>query len=139
MKLPRKLLLISPYLLVTGITINTWIQFIRGNYIPQWQHWAALVLVVLNGVLYMRSIKRGFLFTGIILILATINLLAFFPAISWMFWGSGGSNNAIYNLGIQPSSLLFFIIYTVANGNYLADLYVNRKEARANKKSSSNQ
>ena len=128
MKIQRKLLLLLSYLLLVGIMIYTWVLFITGAYLPQWQHWVALILMVLNGLFYLRSMKTGTLFTGVVLILATFNLLAFFPAIEWGYLSFGSGDNAVHTPGIQLRSLLFLIIYACINVNYLTDLYVNRKK-----------
>ncbi len=122
----KKLLLILPYLLLAGIVIYAWVLFIKGIYSPEWRHWAALILVVLNGVLYLRWIKQAVVFTGVVLMVATINLLAFFPAISSWSVGIG----AVHTPGIQPGSLLLLVVYTIINGRYLVNLYLDRKEAR---------
>ena len=122
----KKFFLMLPYLLLAGIVAYCWTVFLTSIYSPQWQHWPALVLVTLNGILYLFRMKQAIIFTGIVLILATINLLAFFPDISTFSIHFG----SVDKLSIQPGSLLLLIVYAIIDGNYLIGLYLDRKEAQ---------
>ena len=125
-----KLLLMLPYFLTVAIVAYCWALFIARIYYPEWRHWVALVLVVINGVFYLRRLKTAVILTGILLVLATINLLAFFPTISWISIGAHSDTNAIYTPGIQLKSLLLLIFYAIMDGGFVADLYVGRKEIK---------
>jgi hypothetical protein len=114
----------GPFLLVCGIMLYTWGEFLfAGNYLPRWQHWLALVLVAGNGVLYFLRYRTAVWVTGIILLLATVNLLSFFIVISAWWITIGGVSTP----DIQPWSLLLLVIYGVVNFSTLTNWYLDRK------------
>jgi hypothetical protein len=75
------------------------------------KHQAALVLVVLNLLLFFISNKYATLLTGGILLLATFNLLAFFPEIVSTIFGLGNMKIP----AIQGKSFLLLLLYVVIN------------------------
>ena len=89
----------------------------------------ALALVVINVGLYFVRYKQAVLLTGIILILATVNLLSFFTIIQT----SGLTIMGVSTPEIQLKSLLLLVIYCAINFNLLMNWYLDMKEERANK------
>src|SRR6266404_494728 len=76
----------GPFLLVCAIMLYCWGQFLFGIYVATWRHWVALGLVTATAVIYFLQYRLAVWVTGLILLLATFNLLSFFAVISawWM-------------------------------------------------------
>lgn len=118
-----------PFLIISLIVLYTWFEIITAEYIATWRHYVALALVAVNAVLYFVKYKQAVLLTGIILILATFNLLSFFAIIQTSCLGFG----SITTPDIQLKSLLLLVIYCVINFNILLNWYLDMKEAKAKK------
>lgn len=118
-----------PFLIISLIVLYTWFQIITTEYIATWRHYVALALVVINVGLYFVRYKQAVLLTGIILILATVNLLSFFTIIQT----SGLTIMGVSTPEIQLKSLLLLVIYCAINFNLLMNWYLDMKEERANK------
>ena len=114
-----KFIRIVPLAIVCVIMAFTWVNILTTDYFATLRHQVALVLVCLNLVLFFLNYKYSILFTGLILLLATFNLLAFFPSIeSSAFFIRFGSKE-IYAPSIQPRSLLLLLLYLGINFKYL--------------------
>ncbi|HEX9513364.1 MAG TPA: hypothetical protein VF939_22895 [Puia sp.] len=123
-----------PFLIISLIVLYTWFEIITTEYIATWRHYVALTLVAINAALYFVKYKKAVLLTGIILILATFNLLSFFTIIQTSFLGFG----SVTTPEIQLKSLLLLVIYCAINFNLLINWYLDMKEGRAKKKLKNN-
>lgn len=79
-----------------------------------------------NSILYIKSYKWAVLATGIILLLATFNLLTFYAATGTFGFSVAG----VQMLEIQYWSLLLLVVYGVINYNLLVDWYLDYKEGK---------
>ncbi len=114
-----KLLRFVPLAVLCIILAFTWINILTAAYFATIKHQLALVLVGINLILFLFSYRYTILFTGLILFLATFNMLAFFPEIvSYDFFVKFGTKQ-INAPTVQPMSLLFLIGYLVLNYKYL--------------------
>lgn len=85
-----------------------------------------LVLMVANAVLYIANYKWAILLTGIILLLASINLLSFYVATHTIYFIIFG----IQTPEIQYWSFLQLIVYCIINYSMLVDWYLDYKESK---------
>ena len=89
----------------------TWYVFITGGAYPTIKHEVALGVILINLPLYFFRYRIALFFTAAILLLATFNLLAFFPTITTSSFGLG----PISTPELQWSSLLLLIVFYVVN------------------------
>jgi len=100
-----------PFLIISFVVLYTWFEIITTEYIGIWRHYVAVLL------------------TGLILILATFNLLSFFTIIQT----SGLTIMGVSTPEIQLKSLLLLVIYCAINFNLLINWYLDMKEEKAKK------
>lgn len=108
----------------------TYICFLkRGLIHSNLKQQIALGSAILNLLLYLIRFKYGILTTGILLLMATFNLLRLFPVVTIF-------NNSIQigdvNLkapAIELESLLLTILYFILNNSYLISLYHDYKKS----------
>jgi hypothetical protein len=126
----RKLIAALPFIAVCVIMLYTWIEFATNMYLPTWRQYLALALVIVNVVVYFVRFRQAILLTGIILALATVNLLCFFAIIqtSWITIGS------VSTPGIQLWSLLILGGWFAVNYSNLINWYLDFQEARKKKR-----
>lgn len=108
-----------PFVLLGVIIIFTWVNIFTTDYFATVKHQLALVMVCLNFGIYFVNFRYGVLTTGIILLLAVFNLLAFFPstvtATSFVKFG----NTEVDLPSIQPNSLLLLLIFLIIDLKFL--------------------
>ena len=126
----RKIISLIPFLIICGIVIHTWVEFITTDYIATWRHYLALIAVAINAALYFVRYKQALLLTGLILILATFNLLSFFYDIKTWVFGIG----PLRTLPMELKSLLLLVIYCLVNFNFLINWYLDKKQEKARKR-----
>ena len=125
-----KIIRIIPFLTILLIVLYTWVEIIAAEHIATWRHYVALALVLVNAALYFVRYKQALLLTGIILVLAAFNLMAFFPAITTYGLIIAGVNSP----EMQMFPLLVLIVYVVINFNFLVDWRLDWKEEKARRK-----
>lgn len=126
----KKIIGLIPFLIICGIVIYTWVEFISTDYVATWRHYLALIAVAINAALYFVQYKKALLITGLILLLATFNLISFFNDIQTWVFGIG----PIRTFPLQLNSLLLLIIYCLANFNFLINWYLDKKQENARKR-----
>ena len=122
-----KLIRVIPIAVICVIMGFTWINILTTDYFATWRHQLALVLISVNLALFFLNYTYAILFTGIILILATFNLLAFFPTIESSAYFISFGSKEVYAPSIQGKSLLLLLLYLVLNFKYLRT-YFSRKD-----------
>jgi hypothetical protein len=107
-----------------------WYVIIATEYCATLRHKTGLVLCLINLIVYFFRFKWGIFLTGGMLILSTLNFLAFFPDIasSSFFIKIGGKR--FETPSIQGKSLLLLINYFIFNTRYLIDLYSDYKHTK---------
>jgi len=122
----RQLIRMAPFLILSLIMLYTWGDILFTEYFATGRHIIALVLFLLNLLLYFVRFNTAIIVTGIAILLSTFNLLAFFPDIS--------SFSSYIKLGVKISfppiewrSLLLLILYFIFNTRFLMELYLDHK------------
>ena len=122
----QKFIRMIPFFILCGVMVNTWFQFISGIYISSWYHITALVLVIINAVVYGIRYKTGLLMTGIVLLLGITNGVCFFSGMERSSIGIGGLESP----PIQETALLLLLIYCFFNFGLLYNWYLDSKEEK---------
>lgn len=123
-----------PFISICIIISFSWFEIITTEYAATWRHYTALILVLINMIIYFIRYKQAVIFTGIIFILATFNLLSFFMVVRTSSLGINIGASKISTPEIQLLSLTLLTIYCIINFNFLTDWYMEQKEKKANKK-----
>jgi len=79
-----------------------------------------------NALFYFKNYKWAIIFTGVILVLATVNLLTLYAATQTFYIIIAG----VQMPEIQPWSLLLLVVYGIVNYNLLVDWYLDYKEGK---------
>jgi len=126
----KKLISAAPFFVWGIVMIYTWVTILVTGYFPTSRHVAAVLLFLLNGVLYFTRFKTAVLVTGTLLLVGVFDLLAFFPEdISSSFSIRIGTVE-ISTPGVQWKSLLLLLVYFGLNTPFLFSLYLEYKESR---------
>jgi hypothetical protein len=120
----------TPFLILIIILGYTWCIIMTTDYFATTKHIIALILALCNLVLYFLRFRYAIFFTGIILILASLNLLAFFPDMVSTSYFIKIGNIEVATPSIQWKLLLIFVFYCIVNFNFLINLYLDYKEKR---------
>jgi hypothetical protein len=113
-----------PFLIICGMVSYAWFEFTTTDYASTWRQIVALILVLGNAGLYFVRYKQALLLTGLILIAATLNLLAFSSTIVT-------DRLFIFGIGTPPVqgwSLLLLVIYFGVNYYALINWYLDWRE-----------
>lgn len=114
-----KIVRLIPFIILWILLITTWISIWKGNYIGTLKHQIALMMLIINLVVYFFRFKLSLMLTGLILILLTFNLIAvsFRIEATSFYFGIGGIE--LSTPYIQGWSLLLLILYLCINLNYV--------------------
>ena len=113
-----------PFIIGTGLLINTWHVFYIGEYDPTLKHYITLALVVINGVLFLVRFKPALLMNGIILVLASFNLL------SNSTYTSSGLTIFGIPIPFEGWSFLILIFYLAINCGKLINWQLDAKDIK---------
>lgn len=122
----KKLIRLVPFFILLVLTVSGWIEILTVTHVAMVRHLIGAGLVLVNIVLYFFSFRTGVLLTGIILLLATINLAAFTASITTKQYWFGISEFRLTLPAFQPLALLLLVIFLVFNLKYLLEAF--RKE-----------
>lgn len=122
----KKIINVIPYLIAALVLLYCWINIIVTDNAATLRHYITLVLMLANSILYFKSYKWAVLFTGVILLLATVNLLTLYAATQTFYIAIAG----VQMPEIQYWSLLLLVVYGVINYNRLVDWYLDYREGR---------
>jgi hypothetical protein len=118
----QKIISLLPFGVICGYVAASWIDFIFGGYIPSSPHYAALVVVVLNGALYFIRFRAGIWMTGAILLFGVANVISLssgFDTFSVM-----GSPR------IESRSFVILILYGIIDFGVYGNLFFKRESKR---------
>lgn len=118
---------ILPFVILCILTIATWRGLLAGGYIATTKHISALVLIIINLVAYFLSLRISVLFTGVILLLATFNILAFSVVVSSSSFFITFGGRELETPYIQPRSLFLFTLFLLLNLKYLLGAFSGAK------------
>ena len=128
----KRILFAIPLIIVGSILIYSWLSFLTGVYLPTFNHYLGLLLFL--PIIYFmfkgKSFKTPVLLFGLYLVLATVNIVSFFPYTATTSFGMNIGSLTIATPGFNGYSLLLLIVYFIFNFNTLADIYLDYKEAK---------
>ncbi len=127
-RMQNKIISAIPFFTISIITLYTCFEIIATDYIATVKHYVAFILILINGVSYFIQYKFSIILTGIILILATVNLLSFYTVTQTSSVGINLGNIQIRTPEIQLWSLLILLLYSIINFNLVIDWYANIKK-----------
>lgn len=128
--LPRwqKVFSLLPFVIVCGLVAYCWVMiFLNDEYEASWRQEVTLGAVIVNLGLYFYRLKTAILVTGLILLLGTFNLLAFFLEYDVY------RQVRIMGLPVpdlQPKTLLLLLFYTACNFSPLTHWYLDYREKK---------
>lgn len=117
------ILRIVPFIVLGIILFYTWWLLITTEYSATIKHQIALGLFLINLMLYFFNFKYAVFITGIILLLTTFNLLAFFPELVSSSYFIKIAGKEFSTPSMQGKSLLLMIFYLILNTGFLIDLF----------------
>jgi hypothetical protein len=103
-------------------------EILFTEYVATWRHFLALGLIIFNVILYFVRFRVAIALTGVTLLLATFNLLAFSVVIRTFQLKLFG----VLTPEVQLISLLLLIVYCVLNFDFLVEWYLDYQEAKDN-------
>ena len=121
---------VIPFLILGIILVRTWYIIMTTEYYATSRHIIALIFFLGNLILYFFRFQYAILLTGIILILATFNLLVFFPDIAATSYFIKFGSREIGTPGIQWKILLLLIVYLIVNFDFFIELYLDFKDKK---------
>jgi hypothetical protein len=127
----QKVRILIPLLIILCFLINTFIQYINGEFLLNWRHYIGMAGFIGLVFLYVRSFKWVVLSTGIYFLIAICNGLNI-TASTITFW-LGPEDN--HTPPFQPHSLGLFILYFVLNLDNLIEIWLDYKEEKLAKTS----
>src|SRR5687768_10831061 len=69
-----------PLIIVGSILIYSWLSFLTGVYLPTFNHYLGLLFLPIIYLMFRgSSFKTPVLLFGLYLVLATVNIVSFFP------------------------------------------------------------
>lgn len=111
----KKFIAITPFITIGIILIYSWYEMLTVYHYASPIKYVALIIFAVNVIVYFLSFKYGVVLTGILLILATINLAPLFTdVVRWSLMMAGITFPAI-----DWRTLLLLIYYLVINVGYL--------------------
>lgn len=127
----RKILFFIPFAIVSIILLYSWLLFIFSDNIPSFSHYLGLIffLPIIYFLFKGKTIKKPIILTGVYLVLATINILSFFPFVFTSSLNISIGSFTLFTPAINALALLILIIYSVLNFDSLVDIYLDYKEA----------
>lgn len=133
--MPDKQLKLIPFIITCCVLFYTLGEFTIYGDTPTIYHYLAFGAVVLNLVLYFTNFEAAILSTGLILLLAVFNLLAFFHDIVgtslFFFINSDEGRIKIGTPQISTGMSIILLIYIILDGKLavhsIRKLYTNYK------------
>lgn len=126
----NKVISALPFFIISIITLYTCFEIITTDYIATIKHYITFILIAINGIIYFVRYKFSVILTGIILVLATFNLLSFYTVTQTSSVGVNLGSTQLKTPEIQLWSLLILVFYCIINFNLLIEWYVDIKEKR---------
>ncbi|WP_162903361.1 hypothetical protein [Taibaiella koreensis] len=121
-----------PFVILGVLLIICWFNLLKNNITPTIQHDAALVLFFLNLLIYFIRFRPGLLLTGILLLLATLNIVNIFAETltDSLFIGLG--RQKLVMPPINGNCFLLLLAYIIINYRFFKD-QIKTDKARGQK------
>lgn len=126
----QKLFSLLPFIVLCVVILYTCVEIIATDYAASLRHYLAMAIMFCNGVLYFTKYRLAIIFTGIILILATFDMLAFFSVVKTYYWSVNIADKSISTPGIQLVPLIVLVVYCLINFNLLIDCYIDYMDTK---------
>lgn len=123
----KKILLLIPLIIIAGLLIFCWTKILLTDIIVTWQHYMSLGLFAVLVFLYLKSLTKTVIETGLYLLLATFNALSMMPEINTSYFRTG----LIETPHFQLLSLGLLMLFLILNSDTLVNMYLDNKEAKA--------
>ena len=103
-----------------------------SNNIPSFSHYLGMIffLPIIYFLFKEKTLKKPIILTEGYLVLATINILSFFPFLFKSSLKIAIGSFTLYTPVINGLALLILVIYSVLNFDTLVDIYLDYKEAK---------
>ena len=124
----RKAVQLLPMIIAFLILCYTWYVILNTEYFATLKHKFALFWFIFCVVLYFVRFNYGLVASGLFLIVASINFVAFFPEIKSSSYFFKIGSLEMSTPAIQWPALFLLILYFIVNGSYLLKLYENKKK-----------
>lgn len=131
----QKILLLIPLVIVGGLLSYTWIIILFTDVVAIWRHYLSIALFIVLMLLFFKNFKRIVLATAFYLLLGTCNLLVLTPSITSNSFGIGIDSIKIWTPAFQLLSFGLLVLFAILNFDTLVNMYVDYKEAKAQRKS----
>ncbi len=110
-----KIVALIPFFGLLVPILYCWHELWANDYIPFFKHIAAIVLILINAIVYLLSFKKGIWMTGLVLLLASFSLIAITTEITESsFFIKMGSLKISFPT-INYLSLFLVVLYCVIN------------------------
>jgi hypothetical protein len=117
-----------PIIILLCISIYGLIDVLREGYLLGARNYIAFLLFIIDVYFWFKKYRISILFTGLILALATFNLIVFTPQITGNSFGIGPVHTPYINL----LSLGILFLYLILHFNFLLNWYWDYKEGKKN-------
>lgn len=107
---PSVFRMLIPLLLTMAALGYTWVKLLSGHYVPQWQHYLAVVGFVILLALYWKNAPLGTVAMGIYLILSITTIFGLSYNLSSFAFGIGSRQIPLGDLTSWAIFLLFIIL-----------------------------
>lgn len=128
----KKYLKLIPFAIVCLLVCYTWFIILTTNKVASWKHNAALAIVSINLVLYFIRFSFGLLITGVLLLLATFNIISLLPETASTSYFIVIAGKEISTPPFQGSSLLLFVLYLFLTWNHFREYFDSKRTKRQN-------
>jgi hypothetical protein len=119
--------IIFPLIIIMVILAHCWTIILTTEILAIWRHYIGLVLSIVIIFLFFKNLKATTVATGLYLLLATFNLIAFTPSVDT--YGIRFSES-ISTPPIQLLSLGLFILYLFLNLDSLINIHLDIEERK---------
>ncbi|BAV07769.1 hypothetical protein SAMN05421788_103119 [Filimonas lacunae] len=116
-----------PFVIIVIIHLYAWVVIATTDKEPAIGQWAALLLIGVNLLLYIKKMAYGLLATAIILVLSSLSIIEIYAhTITGSFFVRIGQLE-LATPHIQWRSVGLLVLYCILNFNYWIELYADYK------------
>jgi len=123
-----KILQLLPFSIALAIMIRCWFQQSSMHYIPQWQHYSAVLCALIVVYFLLKDLNKALIALGCFFVVGTCNGLSLTSAIV---------RNSITIFGVESPpfnslSLGLLFLFFILNFTTIVNLYLDHKERMTN-------
>ncbi|ATL49595.1 hypothetical protein COR50_21790 [Chitinophaga caeni] len=119
----KRLIRILPFAVVLVLVTIGWWRILNITYLARVRNGIAAILVLINLLMFLFSYRLAILFTGIILLLCTLNLASFTLEIRTESYSLSFGGFSVSTPEFQPWALLLLAVYLVINLRFLLNSF----------------